>query len=391
MPLMLPPYAQKALTMLHDAGFEAYAVGGCVRDSLLGLTPSDWDITTNARPEQTVAALAGIPTFETGVQHGTITALIEHQPVEITTYRIDGSYTDHRRPDSVTFTSSLREDLARRDFTVNALAYSPEDGILDLFGGAADLQEKTLRCVGDPDTRFREDALRVLRAVRFAATLGFSIASDTADSIRRCCPLLSQIARERISHELSRLLCGKNAEQVAAAFPEVISQCFPLLPSCQPPLGKVAPLLHLRLTMLLLPLSPEDAARALSALRYDKATVRHVHRLLSCRSLTVSPNRISVRRLLCQLGEPLFRDLLEIKSACGEQTVQQSAMLQKVINDADCYSLPQLAVNGCDLAALGLVGSQIGRALQALLDAVIEDRLPNRKERLLKHIQLGEF
>ena len=213
----IPKYVRDVLTALETAGYEAWCVGGCVRDTLLGRTPGDWDVTTNALPEETMTVF-GAHAFPTGLKHGTVTVRADHQSVEITTYRVDGAYHDHRRPDSVAFTESLKEDLRRRDFTVNAMAMDLRGELRDPFGGQADLKAGVLRCVGEPDRRFDEDALRILRGLRFAAVLGFVLEPDTAAGIHRNRGLLRDIAAERIQAELWKLLCGNAAAEVLRAY-----------------------------------------------------------------------------------------------------------------------------------------------------------------------------
>ena len=231
MKIQLPSPVEQAIGRLNAAGYEAYAVGGCVRDSLMNRTPNDWDITTSATPEQTRAVFDGVSVIETGIRHGTVTVLLDGQPLDITTYRIDGSYSDSRHPDEVRFTASLKEDLARRDFTVNALAYHPNAGIVDCFGGVEDLTQNIIRCVGEPDKRFTEDALRVMRGVRFASQLSFSLEPATEISLRKHAPLLQKVAAERLRVELMKLLCGPQVLKILLDFPHVLGQLIPeLLP-----------------------------------------------------------------------------------------------------------------------------------------------------------------
>ena len=232
----LPPAPRHLIALLEAAGYAAYAVGGCVRDSLLGQAPGDWDLCTSAKPEQLLEALRsrGIKTLETGLQHGTITAIIDHRPYEITTFRLDGDYSDHRRPDNVIFTDDLTADLSRRDFTINAMAWHPEKGLIDPFGGQNDLQAGLLRCVGDPERRFGEDALRILRCLRFAAALGFSIEGSTSQALFALKDSLAHVARERIQAEMNKLLCGKDARRILLDYREII---FAVLPQLRPMSG----------------------------------------------------------------------------------------------------------------------------------------------------------
>jgi tRNA nucleotidyltransferase (CCA-adding enzyme) len=227
MKIKIPSQVDGVLKRLSENGREAYAVGGCVRDSLLGLTPNDWDVATSALPEETERIFADCRVIETGLKHGTVTILSGGMPIEVTTYRIDGAYSDGRHPDDVSFTRNLKDDLARRDFTVNALAYNPESGLADCFGGRQDLADGIIRCVGDADIRFREDGLRILRALRFSSVLGFSIESRTAESALRNRDLLDRIAGERIQAEFTKLLCGRGAAEVLRKFREIIAQFIP--------------------------------------------------------------------------------------------------------------------------------------------------------------------
>ncbi|MBS7361095.1 MAG: tRNA nucleotidyltransferase, partial [Oscillospiraceae bacterium] len=228
MEIKLPPNVKKAISLLESAGFEACAVGGCVRDSLLRKTPDDWDITTSASPEQMKEVFSSFHCIETGIRHGTLTAVIG-SPLEITTFRLDGEYEDNRHPKSVEFTSDLSADLARRDFTVNAMAYSPSQGLSDPFGGQEDLKNHIIRCVGEADRRFNEDALRILRGLRFASVLDFEIEDKTAESIHKNKVLLKNISVERISKELMRLICGAGAHRVLSGFADVLFEIMPEL------------------------------------------------------------------------------------------------------------------------------------------------------------------
>ena len=229
MNISIPTPVLCALNTLNAAGYEAYIVGGCVRDSLLDTSPSDYDITTSATPEEMKAVLSDYKIIETGISHGTLTVLSQGNPLEITTFRCDGEYTDHRRPDSVTMTRNLREDLARRDFTVNAMAYSEKNGLIDLYNGKNDLDNRVIRCVGDASRRFEEDALRIMRALRFAATLGFSIEAETSRQIYEKAHLLSYVSAERIATEFCRLICGKNAADIILSYRDVFALIIPEL------------------------------------------------------------------------------------------------------------------------------------------------------------------
>lgn len=434
-PIHPPQQVLVLLRMLQEQGFEAYIVGGCVRDSFLGLHPNDWDLTTSAMPDEVVNALPGYRILTTGLKHGTVTVLIDDMPVEITTYRIDGFYSDGRHPDAVFFSRSLREDLARRDFTVNALAYSPTIGLEDHFNGLHDLHSRTLRCVGNPEQRFQEDALRILRALRFAATLGFTIEKKTAYAIYQQKELLRQISAERIQAEFSRLLCGRNAERVLRKYREVIAV---FIPEVQPMAGldqhspyhiydvwehtihavsAVEPIPELRLAMLLhdigkplcfsldakgighfyghQKLGAELAEKILERLRFSRQTVQTVTALVRYHDISITDDEVRVKRWLNRLGEPLFRMLLQVNRADTvahssaaavrmEMIRREEFVLEKILADKQCFQLKDLAVSGRDLLAIGVPeGQPVGKALQTLLEAVIEKRCFNQREALL--------
>ncbi len=436
MNIAIPSPVMHALTLLNDSGYEAYVVGGCVRDSLLGMEPQDWDITTSALPEETAQVFCSYKIIETGLQHGTLTVLLEGMPLEITTYRIDGSYTDSRRPDSVIFTRSLQEDLRRRDFTVNALAYHPDTGIVDHFSGLVDLTERRICCVGDPELRFSEDALRLARALRFSATLGFKIERITAATIHRLAPLLRRVATERIAEELKKLLCGKDVRRVMLEYPDVISI---ILPELQPTIGlqqdnpyhhltvyehtvetiaAASNHLRLRLTMLLHDcgkpacytrdeqgidhfrghpaISTAIAERALERLHFDRHTIEEVKKLILHHDDTLSLTDKALKRLLNRLGPELALALVDVQAAdvCGQHPDKRDRLafldsvrqrLQQLIEENACFSLKDLAVSGSDLLALGYKADRrLGDMLQTLLEAVMDGDCPNEPTSLLK-------
>ena len=422
------------LETLERAGYEAWCVGGCVRDTLLGKPPEDWDVTTNALPEEAMAVF-GPQAFPTGLQHGTVTVRLGGRSIEVTTYRVDGAYRDHRRPDSVTFTRSLEEDLARRDFTVNAMAVDLRGDLRDPFGGEADLRRGILRCVGDPDRRFDEDALRILRGLRFAATLGFAIGEETARSIHEKREGLRDIAAERIRVEVMKLLRGKAAAEVLRQFPDVLGVFWPeILPMVgfeqhnphhcydvwEHTLHAVAAAPQdevLRCTMLL-----HDAGKpscfafgddgvghffghgAVSRARAHQMLLRlkcstefreRVVRLVEWHDRQIPLTDRGVRRALRKLGEEDLRRLIAVKRADNlaqaaeyhgrqQELDRLEALLEQLLAEDVCFSLKQLAVNGWDMMALGLEGAAIGTALETLLDAVVNGDLPNDREALLE-------
>ena len=431
----IPEHAAQVLSALEGAGFGAWCVGGCVRDSLLGRTPQDWDVTTAAVPER-VLAIFGDRAVPTGLAHGTVTVRTAGGVVEVTTLRRDGTYRDHRRPQSVTFTDSLEEDLCRRDFTVNAMALDLRGELADPLGGRADLDAGLLRCVGEPNRRFREDALRILRGVRFAAALGFAVEQETDRSLRANRALLTQIAPERIWAELKGLLTAPGAAEALRAYPEVIGvfwpevldmvgfpqrnrhHCYDVWEHTLHALAQVPPELELRLAMLLHDIgkpgcctidasgcghfkghparSAALAEEMLRRLRADNATRETVVRLVAWHDRNIPRTRPGVASALRQLGETDLRRLLCIKRADNlaqdpayramqEEIGRAEAILDRLLAEGACVSLDQLAVRGGDLLALGLSGPAVGETLEALLDAVIEERLPNDRAAQLEY------
>lgn len=420
-----------------DAGHEAWCVGGCVRDLLLRREPGDWDVTTSALPEE-MLALFGEHAVPTGLKHGTVTIRTDIGHVEVTTYRTDGSYRDCRHPDSVQFTRSLEEDLARRDFTVNAIAMDIFGQVNDPMNGMADLSARRLRCVGEPDRRFGEDALRILRGLRFASVLEFSVESETAAGIHRNRELLRVIAAERIRIELDKLLCGAGAAAVLREYSDVLGVFLPeILPAvgfpqnsryhcynvwehtvCSVAAAPREPIL--RMAMLLHDLgkpscysvddagcghfyghakvSCEQAAMILDRLKYDNESRRIILTLVERHDWPVHPTEKGIRRALCALGEKELRGLLAVKRADNlaqspdyryrqkEIDALEALVDEELARDA-CFSLKQLAVNGRDVAALGFQGKEIGGELDRLLFAVMDGVLQNDRCQLLESAQ----
>lgn len=423
-----------ALERLNQAGYEAYLVGGCVRDALLGRAPKDYDIATAAHPSQTWSVFQGERRIDTGIAHGTVTVLLEGLPLEITTYRVDGTYADTRHPDQVTFTPSFREDAARRDFTINAMGWHPREGLRDFFGGAEDLTAGVLRCVGEPALRFQEDALRILRALRFASTLGFEIQKETEGAAISQRQRLQALSAERVSVELGKLLCGKDVRRVLLNYVDILTE---VLPELRPMVGffqhsryhcwdvlthtalvveNVPAQLPLRLAALFhdcgkpatfsqdtagnghfyghQKVSAALAQTALTQLRFDGETVRQVVELVLHHDVPLEADRRSVRRRLNQWGPDFLVDLLALKrgdnwgqspSVLGRQAHydQVEEILQQLLAEGACFARKDLAVDGKDLLDLGFQGKQVGNALQFLLDAVIDDKVANDRAALL--------
>lgn len=391
----LPTQVNSILNKLNSAGFEAYIVGGCVRDLLLGITPTDYDITTSATPDEMLEIFKENRIIETGIKHGTLTVIEDDMPFEITTYRIDDDYTDNRHPNAVVFTRSLSKDLARRDFTVNAMAYHPKKGITDNFDGIVDLKSKLIRTVGNPNERFLEDALRIMRGIRFASVLDFDIEEKTADAIIQNKNLLKNVSNERICSEFIKLLCGKNAGKYLKAFAEVVNV---ILPEAAQNISKsnfsktinsLPSLPHIRLAAVL---SDADVAvSALKRLRLDNATINKIQKLLKHRYLKINPNKSCIKKHFNMLTSESFFELITLQRADGLLTDDEynklTLLANKIIDNNECYSLSALAVTGNDLLSLGMKsGADIGSSLEFLLDAVINEKVKNQKDDLINYL-----
>ncbi|MBR2460302.1 MAG: HD domain-containing protein [Clostridia bacterium] len=434
MNIPMPRAVMAALNRLNDCGYEAHVVGGCVRDALRGVPPSDYDKTTSALPAETEAVFENYKLIETGLKHGTVTVLIDGEPLEITTFRVDGEYEDHRRPKEVTFTRSLAEDLARRDFTVNAMAYSPREGLTDVFGGRDDLKKGIIRAVGDPDKRFNEDALRILRAMRFASTLDFSIDTATSDSMIKNRALLADVSAERIQVELTKLIIGKGCERILTDYAVILGQ---IIPELTPMIGFDQRNPHhihdvythtvkavcacpcdqnLRLAALLHDIgkpstysvgadgvghfyghsekSVELAAVVLERLRTDVRSQKEILTLIKYHDPVIQCTEASVGRWARKLGVDMLMKLLELKAADNLAQAPEVAyrlkeydrireIMAEMLQKNACFSLRDLAINGDDLIALGYkAGKALGNTLSCLLDAVICGELPNQRDAL---------
>ena len=400
--IKLDPGAAALLDALHGAGYAAYAVGGCVRDSLLGLTPHDWDLCTSALPQQVLDLFGAGQCIPTGLQHGTVTVKYGGKLYETTTFRTEGSYSDGRHPDSVAFVPDVKEDLARRDFTINAMAYSAEEGLIDPFGGQEDLARGLVRAVGVPHQRFTEDALRILRLYRFAARFGFEIDPATGQAARELCAHLDCVSTERITEELTRLLAAPKPGtwMEPAVFAVVLPELF--TPENAPrfeaaraiidTLPEGLPEVSARLAALLLPLGEQGTRKALKQLRCSNALIEEVTTLV--REAGLSPETepaarmLQAKRLLGRLEPDTLRRLLAL---CAARTPERAgafaalgAEAARLTEENACCRVGQLAVNGRDLMALGAKpGPGLRRALEALLEAVITGRLPNTRDALL--------
>ena len=378
---------------LEKAGYEAYVVGGCVRDALMGIPPKDWDITTSAKPEEVKAVFP--VTFDTGIEHGTVSIRYDHETYEVTTYRIDGAYTDHRRPTEVAFTSQLYEDLARRDFTINAMAYHPQRGLIDYFEGQRDLKEGCIRCVGEATERFEEDALRMLRAIRFAARLQFTIERKTFEAIQIKAAGLAHVSRERVADEMNKTLLCENPQGlrqiVSGGLYPYICQQFRSETEASIDFdapAKVAAQKSLRWAALLYPLGSERAGRVRRELKFDNTTHRDTVHLLQFREAALPQTGRDMRFFLNRLGTEYFEALCDLKGATGQASEEELSSGWKIFEAErhQCVTLHQLAVSGRDLIGAGAqTGKELGRALGLLLELVMERPEMNDKEKLLQY------
>lgn len=372
--IVLPPPLKLVIKQLEACGFEAYAVGGFVRDCLLERKCYDYDVTTSAKPDEIIACFSDYAVIETGLKHGTVTVVVEHNNIEITTYRIDGEYQDNRHPDKVLFTTSLADDLMRRDFTINALAYNDRCGLIDLYGGVDDLTSCTISAIGDANTRFKEDALRILRAFRFAAQLGFSIDSKTKVAISEQVDLLGNISSERITSEFIKTLSSPNPLAVLremdrlGALKKVLSDYTIPEKLCDKPIFTV------RLAQLI------ENVDATSRLRFDSKTAYELGVLLSYKHKTIECERVLFKKYMRDVGIELFGRILDL---CCYGTSEAYELYENIIACGECVNIGMLDIKGNDLIGLGFSGVEVGKTLSQLLLMVIENRCSNDKQQLI--------
>lgn len=436
MQIQLPDKVHHIINTLEEAGYEAYAVGGCVRDSILGREPDDWDITTSAKPEEIKRLFPR--TVDTGIKHGTVTVLLGGEGFEVTTYRIDGVYEDGRHPSEVTFTASLKEDLRRRDFTINAMAYNARSGLVDLYGGLADMENRVIRCVGNAGERFDEDALRMLRAVRFSAQLAYRIEEATGEAVKALAPNLQKISAERIQVELVKLVTSPNPDYLRTAYElGITAQILPEFDLCMetPQRHKhhcydvgehilhsmigVGPDKVMRLGMLFhdigkpqtLTIDPDGTThnkrhpyegekitrKVMRRLKFDNDTTDKVTKLVLYHDYDIAPTEAGVRRAINRMGEDIFAMIFAVRRAdiaaqsdyMREEKLAKVAYIEKLYSEImarkDAVTLKDLAISGNDLIAEGMPpGRQIGETLSALLERVLDDPSLNKREILLK-------
>lgn len=436
--------SKTALKMLKNSGFEAFLIGGSVRDFIMGREIGDIDVTTNATPDEVKEAFADFRVIEAGIKHGTVTVLIDNEPVEITTYRSESGYSDNRHPDSVTFSEKLSDDVIRRDFTMNGIAYDFENGFCDLVGGIDDIKNKTIRCIGDPEKRFHEDALRILRALRFSSVLGFEIESETKKAVHNCRELLKNISAERIREELVKLLCGKNAYGVLAEFYDVIGVFIPeILPlvgfnqhnrhhiydaymHTVKALEQSKPEPRIRLALLFHDIGkpktattdekgemhfyshPKTSARMteeiMTRLKFDNDTKNAVVTLVRFHDTPITvnnenrPDRKRIKKIMSQIGKDLICDLIEVKR-CDNRAHAPEFVLSEdfykecceiadgILSENECLTVKDLKINGNDLIKMGFTGRDIGKKLNECLNAVIEEKVKNDFEELERYVK----
>lgn len=440
--IRLPQNVRYIIETIQAAGYEAYAVGGCIRDSILGKEPDDWDITTSAEPKEIKKMFHR--TIDTGIKHGTVTVIMDKECFEVTTYRIDGKYEDSRHPNDVTFTAQLREDLRRRDFTINAIAYNEQDGLIDIFGGIQDMERKVIRCVGNARERFTEDALRMMRAVRFSAQLGYTIEEETKEAIKELSPTLQNISAERIQTELVKLLISKHPENIRTAYETGITkQIMPEFNICMETeqnnphhcysvgehiihtLSYVEPDKVLRLGMFFhdigkpptltidengithnhghAAVGEKMTVEILKRLKFDNDTIDKVRKLVRYHDYKIEPAAKSVRRAVNKIGEDIFPMLFAVKYADvmaqsmyqREEKIRELAILKDVyhtiLERKECLCLRDLAVSGNDLIAAGMKpGKEVGITLHKLLEVVLENPEYNQKEYLMSLLPLQD-
>lgn len=391
MKIHIPPFAAAVIGKLCADGYEAYAVGGCVRDTMLGRIPNDWDVTTSALPETTLSLFSCADEFKavpTGIAHGTVTVISGGEPVEVTTFRVDGKYSDHRRPDSVGFTGRLEEDLARRDFTINAMAYSPERGLIDPYGGERDLGDRIIRCVGEPERRFDEDALRILRALRFASTLGFEIDDQTAEAAVRLRALILDISRERVSAELEKLLSGVDVVNILLGYepvflttiPELECENFAMAAEC---VGKLSGQgdFALSLAGLFCGLPERALNTALAGLKLPKRVSLRTRRAVLNVHAPLD-GRADTKRLAARIGTDHARDTIILGVALGTIPPERLSDLDDILGSGECISVGQLKIGGERLKELGVKPERIGKILTSLLSRVISGEIANNEKDL---------
>ncbi len=414
MKILLSDEVKLVIDRFSEHGYTAYAVGGCVRDLLLSLNPKDWDVASPASPDETKEIFKDFKVLDTGIKHGTVTVIINSMPIEVTAFRTEGAYSDRRHPDFVEFTKDIESDLKRRDFTVNALAYNPIRGIVDISGGLDDLKNKVIRTVGNPKERFDEDPLRILRALRFASALGFTIEEETEKAVHKYHPLLGEIAAERIYAELKALFSGQRIEYVLSGFKDVVAFLFPeikesLYSGYEALFGEVSlkseevfkaiSLLrgdfYLRAALLFSSGKEADAEMILNRLRSDKATSGKVQKLVKALKLPLPSTKADMKRFINAFGFDAAEDYLiaaekvgcAIESKALPNLSSAKSFFETIRKNKEAVTIHDLDIKGTDIQNLGFKGAEVGKALEILLDAVFEEECENTKVDLIRFIK----
>lgn len=386
------------LERLEDSGHKAYLVGGCLRDMMMGREPHDFDIATSAEPETVMSIFSDFEVIPTGIKHGTVTVMVDGEPIEITTFRKDSDYSDGRRPDSITFTDKVEDDLSRRDFTINAMAFGLDGEIVDPFGGKSDIKSRTIRTVGSAEDRFSEDGLRILRAIRFASVLGFTIERETKEAIHKLSRMLDKVSFERVFSEMSKIILSEKPSVQFREFKDVFSRVAPEFSEIKDfehtleTLDRVEPELALRFTALLHTLGEEQADSVLRKLKSDGVTIQKVTKLVRFFDTDIDSSKVAIKKLVSKMGESDFFSLIKLKIADEpEKTVElekAKQIAEKVIADKECFKLKDMAVKGDDLIKSGMaMGPEIGKTLSMLLDKVISEEVANDKDSLMRTIK----
>lgn len=420
MDIFIPEVVEKCIEKLKEAGFEAFVVGGCVRDSIIARIPNDWDVCTSALPSQTKLVFKEYRTVDVGIDHGTVTVVMENENIEITTYRVDGEYKDNRRPEKVEFTFKIQEDLSRRDFTINAMAYNHESGLIDFFNGRQDIEKRIIRCVGDPIKRFNEDALRIMRALRFAAQLNYTIEEDTLKAVKDTKELLSNISLERITVELNKLIMAEKPKNMIKFLFEIdiftiiieymhncslkvdnlndfTEECGQIIETCPQDLS-------IRLCVLFNSIAKayrvEDDSKSIAenfviekffrALKYDNSTIKEIGILNQYYNFYISYDKREIKKILSLIDLKMFKKLIFMKSAIEKNfsSDRYIKLLNSIEENKECYRIKDLKINGTDLIGQGIKnGKVIGELLNTALQIVIENPEMNDRESLLKEIK----
>ncbi len=418
--IIIPKRIKLCLERLNNAGFEAFVVGGCVRDSIIGRCPNDWDVCTSALPYETKLVFKDYKTIDIGMEHGTVAILFEDENIEITTYRVDGEYKDNRRPEKVEFTSKIEEDLSRRDFTINAMAYNYEKGVIDFFNGRKDINEGVVRCVGNPNKRFSEDALRIMRALRFAAQLNYTIEENTLEAIKQSKELLRNISSERIMVELNKLIMAEKPKEMIKLLFEIdifniiiefmhnfsikVDNLNSFTENCGQIIESAPRDLSIRLCILFnfiaeaynLVGNVKDEGKNLTVesffrtLRYDKTTIREVGILSRYFNVEIGCEKTEIKRILNSIDLDMFKKLILMKEATEKKFNKDRyiKLLSSIEENGECYRIKDLKINGRDLILLGIKdGKAIGETLNTMLELVIEKPEINNRERLFQEVK----